>query len=100
MVSLVSDTDSTCQFLDLLISLVRESSFMIWKVVLWVILDVNPVNRFGLLPTWILLFQIKLRITIMIIMTMSYEGTLISLWCVNELWRNDAQILWLPRNII
>ena len=32
---------------DLLLSLVRESSFISWKVVIWVILDVNPINRFG-----------------------------------------------------
>ena len=79
MVSLVSDTNSTCQCLNLLLSLVRESSFMSWKVVIWVILDVNPLNRFGLLPTWLVLLQIKLRITIMIIMTMNYEGNLVSL---------------------
>ena len=50
---------------------------MSWKVVLWVILDINPLNRFGLLPTWLVLLQIKLRITIMLITTMSYEGILL-----------------------
>ena len=78
MVSLVSDINSTCQCLSLLLSLVRESSFMSWKVVLWVILDIYPLNRFVLLPTWLVLLQIKLRITIFLIMTMSYEGTLVS----------------------
>ena len=32
---------------DFLLSIVRESSFMSWKVVLWIILDVKPLNRFG-----------------------------------------------------
>ena len=57
--------------------MVRESSFMSWKVILWVILDIKPLNRFGLLPTLLVLLQIKLRITIMLIMTMSYEGNLL-----------------------
>ena len=78
MVSLVSDTKRTCQFLDLLLSLFRESSFMSWKVVLWVILDINPLNRFGLLPTWLVFLEINLLITILLIMTMIYEGTLLS----------------------
>ena len=46
------------------LSLVRESSFMSWKVVLWVTLDIKPLNRLGLMPTWLVLLQIKLRITI------------------------------------
>ena len=79
MVSLVSDTKIICKCLSPLLSLVRESSFMSWNVVIWVILDVYPLNRFGLLPTWVVLLQIKLRITILLTMTMSYEGTLVSL---------------------
>ena len=79
MVRLVSDTNSARQFLDLLLSLVRESSFMSWEVFLWVILDVNPLNRFGLLPTWLVLLQIKIRITILLIIKMSYEVNLVSL---------------------
>ena len=78
MVSLVSDTNRDCKRLDLLLSLVREISFMSWKVVLWVIIDVNLLNRFGLLPAWLVLLQIKFRITIMLIMTMSYKVTLVS----------------------
>ena len=78
MVSLVSDVNRNCQCLDLLLSLVRESSFMSWKVVLWVILDINPLNRFGLMSTWLVLLQIKICITIMLIMKMSYEVTLVS----------------------
>ena len=88
MLSLVSDTNSICQCLSLLLSLVRESSFMSWKVILVVILDVNPLNTFGLLPNWLVLLQIKLRITIFFIMTMRYEGTLVSFWCANALWVN------------
>ena len=79
LVRLVSDTYITCQYLELLLSLVSESSFMSWKVVIWVILEVNTLNRLGLLPTWLILLQIKLRITILLIMTMSYEVTLVSL---------------------
>ena len=94
MVSLVSDTDSNCQCFDLLISLVRENIFMIWKVVIWVILDVKHLHRFGLLPTWIFLLQIKLRINIMIIMAMIYEGTLVSFRFANAWWVNDVQTLW------
>ena len=94
MVVLVSDTNSIFKCLSLLISMVRESSFMSWKVILWVILYVNPLNRLGLLSTWLVLLQINLRITILLIMTMSYEGTLVSLLCVNALWVNDAQFLW------
>ena len=78
MVSLVSDKNSTFQRLELLLSLVRDSSFMSWEVVLWFILDVNPLNRFGLLPTWFVLLQIKLRIIILVIIKMRYEGTLVS----------------------
>ena len=58
--------------------MVRESSFMSWKVVIWVILEINPLNRLSLLPTWIVLLQIILRITILLIMKMIYEGTLLS----------------------
>ena len=78
LVRLVSDTYSTFQYLDLLLYLVSWSSFMSWKVILWVVLDVNPLNRLGLLSTWLVLLQIKLRINIMIIMKMSYEGTPVS----------------------
>ena len=78
MVGLISDTNIIFQCLSLLLSLVRESSFMIWTVVIWVILDVNPLNKFGLLPTWLVLLQIKLRISILLIMKMSYGGTLVS----------------------
>ena len=78
LVILVSDKKIICQCLSLLLSLVRESSFMSRKVILWVILDVNPLNRLGLLPTWLVLLQINLRITILLIITMSYEGTLVS----------------------
>ena len=94
MVGLVSDTDRSCQLLDLLIYMVGENSFMSWRVVFWVIPDVNPLNRFGLIPTWLVLLQIKLCINIMLIMTMIYEGTLLSFLCENYLWGNDAQILW------
>ena len=79
MVSLDSDTDSPFQCLDLPLSLVREGIFVSWKVVLWVILDVNPLNRFGIMPTWLVLLQIKLHITIMLIMRTSYEGNIVSL---------------------
>ena len=48
MVSLVSDTNSTCQIIKLFFYLVMESGFMIWKVVLWFILDVNSLNRLDL----------------------------------------------------
>ena len=41
---------------------------MVWKVFIWVIFDVKPLHRFGLLPTWPVLLQIKLHITIIIIM--------------------------------
>ena len=85
LVILVSDTNSIFQCLGLLLSLFRESRFMIWKVVLWVILDVNPLNRFGLLRTCLVLLQINLRITFMLVMTMSYDCTLVSLWCANYL---------------
>ena len=78
MVSLVSDTNRAFQCFDLLLSLIRESIVMSWKVVLWVILDVNPLNRFGLLPTWLVLLQIKLHVTILLIMTIIYKGTLVS----------------------
>ena len=78
LVNLVSDTNSTCQCLELLLSLVRESIFMSWEVVLWVILDINLLNRLGLLPNWILLLQIKIRINILIIMKIRYEGTLVA----------------------
>ena len=66
---------------------------MSWRVVFWVILIVKPLNMFVLLPTWLFLLQIKLCITIMLIMTMSYEVTLVSFWFVNAFWLNYAQIL-------
>ena len=53
---------------------------MSWKVVLWVLLDVNPLHRFGLITKWNVLLKINLRITIILIMTMRYEGTLVSFW--------------------
>ena len=94
MVSLVSYTDINLQCLELLLFLVRESRYISWKVVLWVILGVNPLNRFGLLPTWIVLLQINLRITIILIMTMRYEGNPVSFFCENSLWGNDVEIFW------
>ena len=39
---------------------------------------VEPLNRFNLLPTWIVLLKIKLRKNIMLIPEMSYEGTIVS----------------------
>ena len=78
MVSLISDTNSACKCLDILLSMVNEGRFISWKVVLWVILDVNPLNRLGLLTTWPVLLQIKLSINIILVITMSYEGTLVS----------------------
>ena len=99
LVSLVSDTNSAFQCLYLLLSLVREIIFMIWKVVLWIILDIKILKRIGVLTTWLVLLQSKLHITILSTMKMSYEGKLLSFWCVNALWGNDAQILWYPRNI-
>ena len=77
MVSLVSESDSTCKCLELLIFMVRENGFMSWKFGLWVILEVNPFNRFGLLPTWIVLLQMNLHINIMLVMKMSYKGNLV-----------------------
>ena len=82
------------QCLELLLFLVSEDSFMSWKVVLWVIIGINTLNRFGLLPTYLVLLQINLCITIMIIMTIRCEGTLVSFLCVNALWENDAQVFW------
>ena len=38
--------------------------------------------------------HLKLRITILLIMKMKYEGTLVSFLCVNALWVNNAQVLW------
>ena len=49
---------------------------MTWKVVLWVIIDVKSLHRFGILPTWLVIIQFKPHITIMIIIKMSYELTL------------------------
>ena len=77
MVSLVSESDSTCKCLELLLFMVMENGFMSWKFVLWVILEVNPFNRFGLLPTWIVLLQMNLHINIMLVMKMSYKGNLV-----------------------
>ena len=76
MVIIFSDTDTSCQLLEFLLYLIRENSFMSWNVVLSIMLDVYPLHRFVLIPTWLVLLQINLLITIMIIMTMSYEGTL------------------------
>ena len=65
--------------------MVRDSSFMSKKVILWVILDLNSLNRLGLLPTWLILLQIKLRITILHIIypkgictSEGYKGTFIA----------------------
>ena len=78
MVSLISDTDCDLQCLDFPLYLVRWNKFMSWKVLLWFILDLKPLHRFILLTTYILLLQVKLHITIMLIMKMSYEGTLLN----------------------
>ena len=91
MVRLVSDTDSTCQHVEILLSLVRDNSFMSWKVVLWVIFDINDLNRFGLMPTWLVLLQSKLHIIIMLVMIIIYEVTLVSFWCENDLGGNDKK---------
>ena len=91
MVRLVSDIDSTCEYLELLLSLVRENRFMNWKVVFWIILAINHLNRFGLMSTWLVLLQFNLRITIALIMKIRYEGTLVSFWRENALWGNEAK---------
>ena len=94
MVSTVSDTESACRLLELIISLVRENIFMSWKVIIWVILYINYFHGFALLTNWIVLLKINLRITIMLISKMIYEGTLVSFLRVNYLWLNDLQIIW------
>ena len=48
---------------------------MSWKVILMVILGVNDLHRFGLMPTWLVSLQIKYRVTIILVMEVSYEGT-------------------------
>ena len=50
MFGIVNDTYSSCQYLFLIISMVRYNSFISRNVSLWVILDVNPFHRFGLIP--------------------------------------------------
>ena len=79
LIILVSDTYDSCQYLDIIIYLVRYNSFMSSKVVLWFVLDLNPLHRFSLLTTWLVLLQVKLCITIMIITKMSYTCTLVYL---------------------
>ena len=100
MVRLVSDTDRACQRPKLLFYLVSENIFMSCKVVLWVILDVKPLHKFGLLPTWPIILQFDIHIAIMLIMAIIYECTLVYFLCEYSLWVNNAQILWWPRNII
>ena len=78
LVSLNSDTDISYQWLDLLIYLVRYNIFMGWKVVLWFILDISPLRRFRILPTWLVLLKINPGITNMLIMEIRYEGTSVS----------------------
>ena len=78
LVSLNSDTDISYQWLDLLIYLVRYNIFMGWKVVLWFILDIRPLRRFIILPTWLVLLKINPVITNMLIMEIRYEGTSVS----------------------
>ena len=99
MVNLVSDTDSDCQCLDHLIYVVSEKSLMSWKVVIWVIIDINPLQRFGLIPTSILPLRFKLCIAIMLTIKMIYEGTLVSFWWAKSLWVNYAQIFCWTRKI-
>ena len=98
--NIISNTDRAWKFLDLLFSMVQQNSFMVGKFSPWVILDVNSLHRFGLLPTWLFLLQVNLHINMIIIITTSYEGTLVSFWCENTFRGNGAQILWYPRNII
>ena len=73
---------------------------MICKGVFWVILDIYPLQRFVLIPTWIILVQVYCFIAIMPTMTMSYERTFVSFVCTYSLLLNYAQLLWQPRNII
>ena len=53
MVSIFSDTDSTCHFIYLLISLVCFNILVSWKVVVWVIIGIQLLHRFFLLPNWL-----------------------------------------------
>ena len=76
MIILVSNKYIAFQCLDLLISMVREKIFISWKVVVLMILDTNPLHRFGLLPTWFAPLQVELLIAIIIIMIMILKGTL------------------------
>ena len=51
-------------------------------------------------PNRIVILQVKLHITITIIMATIYEGNLASFLCNKYLWVNDVKIIWQPRNII
>ena len=46
---------------------------------------------FGLLKKYFPLIQVELSIPIIIVMAMSYEGTLVSLWCAYSLLVNDTK---------
>ena len=74
MIRFISEKYGACQKLDLIIFLVRENRFMSWRVVLWVIIDVENLHMFIFLPTCLVLLQVKLHITIMFIMKIIYEG--------------------------
>ena len=86
LVILVIDTCSNCQCLDLLLSIVMDNGFTSFKVVVWVVPDVQPISRLGLLPTCLVLLQFYIYISIMLITTVRYKGTLVSFWCVDALW--------------
>ena len=54
MVRIIIEIFRTSQCLDLLISLVVENILVIWKFVVWVILDIHHLHRFRLLITYAL----------------------------------------------
>ena len=77
MVVLVIDIGISCQRLDLFLYLVRWNIFISCKVVLWVIHDLRPLYMFGLIPTFLFLLEVDIRISIMFIIKMGYQGTLV-----------------------
>ena len=67
---------------------------MIWKVVVWLILDIYLLRRFGLIPTCTVILQVEFHIAIIIIITLRCEGTPVYLLFEYYLWGGGAQILW------
>ena len=68
MFVIISNTNISCWYLDPLLYLVLEKSFVSSNVSIWVILDIHSIHRFLLMAARLVLLTVKLCISTILMM--------------------------------